>query len=112
MWLLCLYSLKYLNVPMVTIFKNLTNVLIMWGEYYFYGQPVTSGAMWSCVVMIIGAMLAAANDITFNGQVSILSMWSPFISPSHPSYPRWVRIHRATSGWAATASARPATCCT
>lgn len=67
-----LCSLKYLNVPMVTIFKNLTNVLIMWGEYYFYGQPVTSGAMWSCVVMIIGAMLAAANDITFNGQVSIL----------------------------------------
>lgn len=62
-------SLKFLNVPMVTIFKNLTNVLIMWGEWSFYGQTVTSGAIWSCVVMIIGAVLAAANDITFSAKV-------------------------------------------
>lgn len=59
-------SLVYLNVPMVTIFKNLTNVVIMTGEWRLYGQPITLGAAGSCGVMILGAILAAANDITFN----------------------------------------------
>lgn len=60
-------SLKHLNVPMVTIFKNLTNVGIMWGEWYFYGAHVSLGAILSCAIMILGAFLAAANDITFSG---------------------------------------------
>jgi len=60
-------SLKHLNVPMVTIFKNLTNVGIMWGEWYFYGAHVSVGAILSCAIMILGAFLAAANDITFSG---------------------------------------------
>lgn len=51
---------------MVTIFKNLTNVGIMWGEWFFYGQPVSTGAIMSCAIMILGAFLAAANDITFS----------------------------------------------
>ncbi|GAB5030030.1 gdp-mannose transporter [Nannochloropsis oceanica] len=60
-------SLKHLNVPMVTVFKNLTNVGIMWGEWYFYGAHVSLGAILSCAIMILGALLAAANDITFSG---------------------------------------------
>lgn len=59
-------SLKYLNVPMVTIFKNLTNVGIMWGEWHFYGAHISKGAALSCFIMILGAFLAAANDITFS----------------------------------------------
>jgi GDP-mannose transporter len=55
---------------MVTIFKNLTNVVIMTGEWRLYGQPITLGAAGSCGVMILGAILAAANDITFNAAVS------------------------------------------
>jgi hypothetical protein len=38
----------------------------MWGEYMLYGQAVTTGAMGSCGVMILGALLAAANDLTFS----------------------------------------------
>ncbi len=59
-------SLKHLNVPMVTIFKNLTNVGIMWGEWKFHGAYVSTGAIVSCAIMILGAVLAAANDITFS----------------------------------------------
>lgn len=62
-------SLKHLNVPMVTIFKNLTNVGIMWGEWSFYGQAVSGGAILSCAIMVLGAVLAAANDITFSAVV-------------------------------------------
>lgn len=60
-------SLRYLNVPMVTIFKNLTNVGIMWGEWSLYGAHVSLGAILACAIMILGAVLAAANDITFSG---------------------------------------------
>ena len=67
-------SLRYLNVPMVTIFKNLTNVGIMWGEWSFYGQPVSTGAVLSCAVMVLGAVLAAANDITFSPVVRMIGI--------------------------------------
>jgi hypothetical protein len=38
----------------------------MWGEWVFHGQPVTAGALGSCGIMVLGAVLAAANDITFS----------------------------------------------
>ena len=36
-------SLKALAVPMVTIFKNLTNVVILTGDWYFHGATISSG---------------------------------------------------------------------
>ena len=36
-------SLKALAVPMVTIFKNLTNVVILAGDWYFHGASISSG---------------------------------------------------------------------
>ena len=36
-------SLKALSVPMVTIFKNLTNVVILAGDWYFHGQNISTG---------------------------------------------------------------------
>ena len=59
-------SLKYLNVPMVTIFKNLTNVVILFGEWIFQGTKVTGIVLASCLIMVVGAALAASNDITFS----------------------------------------------
>jgi len=32
------FSLIYVSVPMVTIFKNLTNLVTVWGDYYFFGE--------------------------------------------------------------------------
>lgn len=67
-----LASLRYLNVPMVTIFKNLTNVGILFGEWAFQGQPISSLVLLSCFMMLLGAVLAAANDITFSAVVSLV----------------------------------------
>ncbi len=36
-------SLKALAVPMVTIFKNLTNVVILTGDWYFHGATISTG---------------------------------------------------------------------
>ena len=36
-------SLKALAVPMVTIFKNLTNVVILAGDWYFHGASISTG---------------------------------------------------------------------
>ena len=57
--------LHHLNVPMVTIFKNVTNLLIVVGEWFFYGECVTWGIFISVSLMLLGAVAAAYGDITF-----------------------------------------------
>lgn len=59
-------SLKNLSVPMVTIFKNLTNVIILFGDWYLQGAIVTRGTIGAILLMVSGAVLAARNDLHFN----------------------------------------------
>mmetsp|Transcript_46314 Transcript_46314/g.79875 ORF Transcript_46314/g.79875 Transcript_46314/m.79875 type:complete len:358 (-) Transcript_46314:220-1293(-) len=59
-------SLKSNNVPMVTVFKNLTNIIIVGGDWYFHGEQVTFLIVASFAVMLIGAILAAYADVEFN----------------------------------------------
>jgi len=60
--------LAYLNVPMVTIFKNATNLLIVAGEWALYDEPVSLGVWFSIAMMVLGAALAAANDLSFSAR--------------------------------------------
>lgn len=50
---------------MVTIFKNATNLLIVSGEWYFYDEDISIGVFLSIFLMVVGVVLAAANDISF-----------------------------------------------
>lgn len=59
-------SLRHLSVPLVTVFKNMTNLLIVLGEWQLYQQAVSSGVLLSLVVMISGAALAAQHDLSFS----------------------------------------------
>jgi GDP-mannose transporter len=56
-------SLQYNSVPMVTIFKNITNIVVTFGDYLWFG----SSAEWLVIVafgiMLSGAVAAAWNDI-------------------------------------------------
>eukprot|EP00937_MAST-01D_sp_MAST-1D-sp2_P001940 g1940.t1 len=61
-----LMSLGYVAIPMVTLFKNLTNVLTVTGDRYFFGQRVTAGVVLSLSLMLLGALLAAASDLSFS----------------------------------------------
>jgi len=57
-------SLQYNSVPMVTIFKNVANIVIAIGDYYCYGNAVTTMIMISFGVTLWGAIFAAWNDIS------------------------------------------------
>eukprot|EP00611_Tribonema_gayanum_P008666 TRINITY_DN18254_c1_g2_i1.p1 TRINITY_DN18254_c1_g2~~TRINITY_DN18254_c1_g2_i1.p1 ORF type:complete len:345 (-),score=138.47 TRINITY_DN18254_c1_g2_i1:346-1380(-) len=59
-------ALKWMNVPMVTVFKNLTNVIIVWGDWHFYNQSVTLLILASLGVMVFGAALAGKDDMESN----------------------------------------------
>lgn len=59
-------SYKYMGVPMVTVFKSLTNLIILAGDFFWHGQRASRLVMLSLAVMTIGAVLASWNDIEFS----------------------------------------------
>lgn len=59
-------AMRYLSVPMITVFKQLANLITVGGEFYLFGKPVSRGVLISFATMISGAALAAANDLEFS----------------------------------------------
>jgi len=59
-------AMIYLSVPMVTIFKNLGNLITVTGDYFLFGQTVTWMTIGAVLVMTLGAVMSAANDIEFS----------------------------------------------
>jgi len=60
------YSLKYLSVPLVTIFKNFTTMLITFGDFVLFQHVVSPGVVSSLFLMLTGSVVAALNDLEFN----------------------------------------------
>ncbi|EJS44053.1 hvg1p [Saccharomyces arboricola H-6] len=65
-------SLQYLAVPIYTIFKNLTIILIAYGEVLFFGGKVTSMELSSFVMMVLSSVVA-----TWGDQQAIATKTSP-----------------------------------
>jgi len=57
------WALKYLSIPVYTIFKNLTIPLIAYGEVLWFGSTVTSMALFSFGLMVVSSIIAAWADI-------------------------------------------------
>jgi GDP-mannose transporter len=57
-------SLQHNSVPMVTIFKNITNIITTIGDYYFFGSSSEALVIVAFGIMLGGAILAAWNDIS------------------------------------------------
>jgi GDP-mannose transporter len=57
-------SLQYNSVPMVTIFKNITNIVVTVGDYYFFGTTAEGMVILAFAVMLSGAVAAAWNDLS------------------------------------------------
>ncbi|KAL2708352.1 GDP-mannose transporter [Kluyveromyces marxianus] len=55
-------SLKYLAVPIYTIFKNLTIILIAYGEVLFFGGRVTGMELSSFLLMVLSSVVATLGD--------------------------------------------------
>ena len=59
-------SLQYLAVPLVTIFKNLTNGLTMLGDYLIFNNPSSKGIIGSLAIMVLASVLTGLSDISFS----------------------------------------------
>jgi len=59
-------SLEHNTVPMVTVFKNITNIVVSAGDFYFFGTKPEKLVMVAFGAMLGGAMLAAQNDVTIS----------------------------------------------
>lgn len=56
-------ALRYLSIPVYTIFKNLTIILIAYGEVLWFGGSVSSMALFSFGLMVLSSVVAAWADI-------------------------------------------------
>lgn len=56
-------ALQYLSIPVYTIFKNLTIILIAYGEVLWFGGSVTGMALFSFGLMVMSSVIAAWADI-------------------------------------------------
>lgn len=56
-------SLQFLSIPVYTIFKNLTIILIAYGEVIWFGGRVTGLTFISFVFMVLSSVVAAWADV-------------------------------------------------
>ncbi|KAJ6094635.1 hypothetical protein N7467_002148 [Penicillium canescens] len=56
-------ALQFLSIPVYTIFKNLTIILIAYGEVLWFGGSVTSLTLFSFGLMVVSSLIAAWADI-------------------------------------------------
>ncbi|KAI0285904.1 GDP-mannose transporter, partial [Russula aff. rugulosa BPL654] len=57
-------SLQFLTIPVYTIFKNLTIILIAYGEVLWFGGRVTALTMVSFIFMVVSSIIAAWSDVS------------------------------------------------
>lgn len=57
-------ALQFLTIPVYTIFKNLTIILIAYGEVLWFGGAVTRLALLSFALMVLSSVVAAWADIS------------------------------------------------
>ncbi|KAJ5911000.1 GDP-mannose transporter [Penicillium subrubescens] len=56
-------ALQFLSIPVYTIFKNLTIILIAYGEVLWFGGSVTNMTLFSFGLMVLSSIIAAWADI-------------------------------------------------
>lgn len=57
-------ALQFLSIPVYTIFKNLTIILIAYGEVLWFGGSVSGMALLSFGLMVLSSVIAAWADIS------------------------------------------------
>ncbi|KAF9681780.1 hypothetical protein SADUNF_Sadunf05G0038300 [Salix dunnii] len=61
-----MFSLKYINVAMVTVLKNVTNVITAVGEMYLFQKDHESRVWAALFLMIISAISGGITDLSFH----------------------------------------------
>jgi len=60
------FALRYVGVAMVTVLKNLTNWMVIAGDYYFFDKRYGAGVWLTLVLMLVSALCSAATDLAFH----------------------------------------------
>ncbi|KAH9317276.1 hypothetical protein KI387_019045, partial [Taxus chinensis] len=61
-----IFSLKYINVAMVTILKNVTNIITAVGEVYLFEKKHNNKVWTALFLMIISAICGGITDLSFH----------------------------------------------
>ncbi|OAY57751.1 GDP-mannose transporter GONST2 [Manihot esculenta] len=61
-----MYSLKYINIAMVTILKNMTNIMTAIGELYIFRKHQNQKVWAAMILMIISAITGGITDLSFD----------------------------------------------
>lgn len=61
-----LIALRYLTVPMFGVLRRSTTLITVLGEYLAFGKVTPAWSMTAILVMVAGAALAGATDLSFN----------------------------------------------
>lgn len=57
-------AMQYLSIPVFTIFKNVTIILIAYGEVLWFGGEVTPLTLFSFLIIVLSSVVAAWSDIS------------------------------------------------
>ncbi|CAO3674758.1 unnamed protein product [Umbelopsis vinacea] len=57
-------ALQYLRIPIYTIFKNLTIILIAYGEVFWFGSHVTQMMLVAFILMVLSSVIAGWADVS------------------------------------------------
>ncbi len=57
------WAIKYLSIPVFTIFKNLTIILIAYGEVLWFGGSVAPLTLFSFGLIVLSSVVAAWADV-------------------------------------------------
>eukprot|EP00899_Mesostigma_viride_P007112 jgi/Mesvir1/16401/Mv18139-RA.1 len=72
-----LTGLRYLNVPMFSILRRATTIVVMVGEILFFKKYPSWQAVGAISVMVTGAVMASVSDVTFSlpGYLAMAICW-------------------------------------
>ncbi|XP_074302278.1 GDP-mannose transporter GONST1-like isoform X1 [Silene latifolia] len=78
-----MFSLKYINVAMITVLKNFTNVITAVGEMYLF-QKHHDNRVWAALfLMIISAISGGITDLSFNATGYTWQVINCFLTASY-----------------------------
>lgn len=60
------FSLKHLGVPMVTVLKNFTNVIIIFGDKFIFGREHSAGVWFTIALLFASVVCGGSTDLGFS----------------------------------------------
>lgn len=78
-----MFSLKYINVAMVTVLKNVTNVITAIGEMHIFNKHHDNRVWTALFLMIISAISGGITDLSFNAVGYTWQIMNCFLTASY-----------------------------